>query len=188
MTDESWMARPAHYPATPAQPAAPPQPAGRYQPDMRAANADRDRALDVLRAGYAEGRLTKEEHEERVGRVQVARTYGELDALTRDLPIGPVPVAGYPQAQPAGRTTNGTAIAAMICGLAEIPTFGLTAIPAVILGHSARQEIRRSGQNGDGMALVGLVLGWGAIALYSLAFIALMLVWASHAQNATPGP
>jgi hypothetical protein len=53
---------------------------------MLAATADRERALDVLRAGFAEGRLTQEELEARAGGVQSARTYADLAALTGDLP------------------------------------------------------------------------------------------------------
>jgi hypothetical protein len=57
----------------------------RPEPDfhlgMRAAGADRERALDVLRAGFAERRLTKEEFAERAGAAQPARTYGELAEL-----------------------------------------------------------------------------------------------------------
>jgi hypothetical protein len=55
---------------------------------MLASTADRERALDVLKAGFAEGRLTQEEHEARAGGVQSARTYGDLAALTCDLPGG----------------------------------------------------------------------------------------------------
>ncbi len=36
---------------------------------MLAATADRERAIDVLKAGFAEGRLTQAEHDERVARV-----------------------------------------------------------------------------------------------------------------------
>jgi hypothetical protein len=57
---------------------------------MLASNADRDRAVDVLRAGFAEGRLTQPEFEERVARVHQARTYDQLTELTCDLPVGPV--------------------------------------------------------------------------------------------------
>jgi len=59
---------------------------------MRAASADRERAVDVLKAGFAEGRLTQDEYNERIGRAYAARTYGELTALTADLPAG----AWYP--------------------------------------------------------------------------------------------
>jgi Domain of unknown function (DUF1707) len=55
---------------------------------MLASTADRERALDVLKAGFAEGRLTQEEHDGRAGDVQTARTYGDLAGLTGDLPGG----------------------------------------------------------------------------------------------------
>jgi hypothetical protein len=65
---------------------------------MLASNADRDRAIDVLRAGFAEGRLTQSEFTERVAGVQAARTYDQLAELTRDLPIGPWPLTATPAA------------------------------------------------------------------------------------------
>ena len=54
---------------------------------MRASDADRDRVLDVLRTAAGEGRLTADEFEERVQAVLAARTFGELAALTADLPV-----------------------------------------------------------------------------------------------------
>ncbi|MGY4903527.1 DUF1707 SHOCT-like domain-containing protein, partial [Streptomyces sp. 900116325] len=48
------------HPQQPAAPA-PPAPAG-----IRASDADRDRIADILREAMAEGRLTAEEHAERV--------------------------------------------------------------------------------------------------------------------------
>jgi hypothetical protein len=65
-------------------------------PDWLAASADRERAVGVLRAGFAEGRLTQDELTDRVGRAYVARTYRELWALTADLPSGPLPVPTGP--------------------------------------------------------------------------------------------
>ena len=62
-----------------------------------ASTADRERAVDVLRAGFAEGRLTREEFDERAAQAYASRTYGELDELTADLPAGPLgalPVMG----------------------------------------------------------------------------------------------
>ncbi|MDT0612905.1 DUF1707 domain-containing protein [Streptomyces sp. DSM 40712] len=53
---------------------------------MRASDADRDRIADMLRDALAEGRLTAEEHAERVEGVLATRTVGELDAFVRDLP------------------------------------------------------------------------------------------------------
>ena len=60
-------------------------------PAMRAASADRERAVDVLKAGFTEGRLTQDEYNERIGRAYAARTYGELAAITADLPAGAMP-------------------------------------------------------------------------------------------------
>ena len=56
---------------------------------MLASSADRDRAVDVLRAGLAEGRLTQAEFSKRVTRVQASRTYYQLAELVGDLPVGP---------------------------------------------------------------------------------------------------
>lgn len=85
-------------PATPAvpasAPAAPPPdlpavPAdGPLPPSaMRASDADRDRVADVLRTAFEEGRLTVEEHAERIDVLYGVKTVGELEPLTRDLPV-----------------------------------------------------------------------------------------------------
>jgi hypothetical protein len=41
----------------------------------------------------------------------------------------------------------------------------LTTIPAIVFGHMARSQIKRTGQQGADLALAGLVLGWGAVIL-----------------------
>jgi len=66
-------------------------------PAWLAANADRERAVGVLRAGFTEGRLTQEELDERVAQAYAARTYGQLWALTADLPAGALPYPQFPQ-------------------------------------------------------------------------------------------
>jgi hypothetical protein len=60
-------------------------------PQLRIADADRDRAVDRLRAAASEGRLDPDELEERVAQALAARTQGELDQLTADLPAPHVP-------------------------------------------------------------------------------------------------
>jgi hypothetical protein len=73
---------------------------------MRASDAERERAVDVLKAAFTEGRLDQEEYTERVGQVHVSQTYGDLADLTRDLPIGPFgslpppPAPAYPPYPP----------------------------------------------------------------------------------------
>jgi hypothetical protein len=74
---------------------------------LRASQADRERAIDVLKAAFAEGRLDQEEYTDRVGQAQVSRTYADLGALVADLPVGPfgtlapAPSAAGPLPMPA---------------------------------------------------------------------------------------
>ena len=159
-------------------------------PALRAASTDRERTVDVLKAAFAEGRLSQAEYNDRMARAYEAKTYGELSALTADLPAGPLPMpmqAPLQSAQylpvPSSRT-NSTAIAAMVLGIAEFATFGLTAIPAIICGHIAHREIRQTGEQGTGMATAGLVLGYLAVGFWSVMLIFLVMV----ARINTPGP
>ncbi|MFF5263048.1 DUF1707 domain-containing protein [Actinomadura viridis] len=65
---------------------------------IRASDADRDRVAQVLRDAAGEGRLTLEELDERLDAVYAARTYAELEPITRDLPVpgGAAAPAAYP--------------------------------------------------------------------------------------------
>jgi Domain of unknown function (DUF1707)/Domain of unknown function (DUF4190) len=151
----------------------------RTHASMRASSADRERAVDVLKAGFAEGRLTQDEYNDRMGRAYAARTYGDLATLTADLPAGPLPawpVPAYQPPPPGG--TNSMAIASMVLGVAEFFTGGLTAIPAVVCGHIARRQMKQTAQRGDGLATSGLVLGYMAIIFWSV-LIAAFLVGAA---------
>jgi hypothetical protein len=73
-------------------------------PGWLAGSADRERTVGVLRAAFTEGRLTQDELDDRAARAYAARTYGDLWALTADLPNGPLPyptAMPYPHASPA---------------------------------------------------------------------------------------
>ncbi|MGW0333877.1 DUF1707 SHOCT-like domain-containing protein [Streptomyces sp. NPDC003011] len=63
-----------------------PGPAAPSAADLRASDAERDRVADMLREALAEGRLTADEHAERVEGVLKAKTAGELEVFVRDLP------------------------------------------------------------------------------------------------------
>jgi hypothetical protein len=56
---------------------------------LRASHADRDRAIDTLKAAFVQGRLTKDEFVQRVSQALAARTLAEVAALTADIPAGP---------------------------------------------------------------------------------------------------
>lgn len=133
---------------------------------LRASDADREQLIDVLKAAFSEGRLTQDEYTARMEQAYTAKTYGELRVLVADLP-GQVPQVPYTFTRYQPKPTNSMAVASMIFGLAT-PLFGLTAIPAVVLGHKARGQIRRTGERGNAMALTGLVIGWVAIGFFAL--------------------
>ena len=56
------------------------------QGQLRTSRADRDQAIDVLKAAFVEGRLGKDELDLRVGQVLASRTYADLATLTSDVP------------------------------------------------------------------------------------------------------
>jgi hypothetical protein len=63
--------------------------------NLRASDADRDQVAAVLSTAYAEGRLTREEHDERLEQLLGAKTFDELIPITSDLvpPSPPAPLA-----------------------------------------------------------------------------------------------
>ncbi len=77
------------------------------------------------------------------------------------------------------RPNSQLAIASLVSGI-----LGWTLVPfigtlvAIITGHMARSEIRRSnGQlGGDGMAIAGLVLGWISAALWIVGIVIIFTV------------
>ena len=71
--------------------------------ELRAADADRRRVADELQRHYVDGRLSSDELSERLSRALAARTYGELDALLRDLPPSAAPAAAEPAGVDAAR-------------------------------------------------------------------------------------
>jgi hypothetical protein len=60
------------------------------RPEIRASDAERERVVSFLRDKTAEGRLTADELDERVGRAYRAVTRAELQRLVRDLPDPPL--------------------------------------------------------------------------------------------------
>lgn len=147
---------------------------------MRAADADRDRAVGFLTTAFTEGRLGKDEYDARLETALSARTYAELDRVVTDLPgarVGPVP-------RRAPSPTNGLAIASLACGVAQFAFGPLPTIPAIVLGHMARHQIKRTGEQGAGMALAGLLLGWAAVILGVLAVLGIALIVVTHSGHA----
>jgi hypothetical protein len=76
-------------------------------PEMRAGDSDRDRVAQVLRDAAGEGRLTLEELDERLDAVYAAKTYADLEPLTRDLPVAGTPAAPAPHTGADRRPVDG---------------------------------------------------------------------------------
>jgi len=141
---------------------------------IRASDADRDRVVELLNVAYSEGRLSKDEYDGRLENAFSARTYADLDQIVADLPAVPTTVVN-----PVAKV-NGLAIASIACGLAQFMFGPLATIPAIMFGHMARHQIKRTGEQGAGLALAGLVLGWAAVILALLLVIGVAISAGMH--------
>jgi hypothetical protein len=129
---------------------------------------------------YSEGRLSKGEYEGRLENAFSAGTYADLDQIVTDLPAARG--AASAPAVPQVARVNGLAIASLACGLAQFMFGPLATIPAIVLGHVARHQIRRTGEQGAGLALAGLILGWAVVIL---AFLLILGVGISAGMHGT---
>lgn len=86
------------------------------EPHLRAADADRAAVATQLGDQMSAGRLTVAEYDERLARAYAARTYGELEALTADLPQ-PAPQPPVP-----ARTVHAPGRGASACGWSGGPS------------------------------------------------------------------
>jgi hypothetical protein len=155
---------------------------------IRAADEDRDRVAGILGTAYSEGRLTKDEYDTRLEAAFAGRTYGELDKLMTDLPVRADlkrPVAEPAVVSPVART-NGFAIASLACGFGQF-LIGPLAIFAIVFGYVARKQIKRTGEQGAGLALAGLVLGWSAV-IIGVLFVAAAVVVTARTSAPVPAP
>ena len=63
-----------------------PEPRAQATTGLRASHADRERVIDLLKAAFVQGGLDRDEFDARIGQAVVSRTYGELAAVTADIP------------------------------------------------------------------------------------------------------
>lgn len=146
---------------------------------IRASDSDRSRAQSLLNDAYADGRLTQPEWEERATALAGPVTHADLVRLTADLPSpymvpqhAPTPYLAPPTVR---STTNGLAIGSLACGIGQVVGGPIAGVAAIILGHQARRQIRQTGEQGDGLAVTGLVLGYVGTVLAVLVLLALVI-------------
>jgi hypothetical protein len=135
-----------------------------------------------VRVASVEGRIDSEELEQRLAATYGARTVAELDRIVADIsPPPPPPQAPAYAPPPASQgiyspipytpPTNGMAVASLVSGLTWMGWFG--SFLAVIFGHVALSQIKKSGghEGGTGLAIAGLVFGYLGIAFLALIVI-----------------
>ncbi|UBU16963.1 DUF4190 domain-containing protein [Nonomuraea gerenzanensis] len=107
--------------------------------------------------------------------------YGQQPNSQQNLGYGQLPPSGgfgygqqpppgyYPPPQP--RSTNGMAVASLVLGIIGLVFCGLTSIPGVILGHIALNRIKKTGEEGSGMAVGGLVTSYITVVIWVLCWL-----------------
>lgn len=122
--------------------------------DLRCSDVDRERVAEALRKAAADGRLTLAELEDRLEATFNARTYGDLQPITKDLPEGAYPVPGQPRpiwGSDAARRRAGQPVAR---GEPELPAERSERIVAV-LSSQKRQAVWHSPRRIDATAVLG---------------------------------
>lgn len=109
----------------------------------------------------------------------------QCGAAVAEAPQVPPPPAAPSQSWPAPQQqywqaarTDGKATASMVLGILGLLCFwGIAGVPAVILGHLSKADIKKSGGRlqGEGMATTGLITGYVSIALGVLFFAAILI-------------
>ena len=88
----------------------------------------------------------------------------------------PAPAHAIGVTVPAAPTTNGMAIASLVCGVASFAVCGITAVLGIVFGHIARRQLRASGgrETGEGLALAGLIVSYAVVALVVLGIVVVL--------------
>ena len=100
---------------------------------LRMSDAERERAAAELGEHYAQGRLTVEEHSERLDRIWAARTRGELGPIFADLPgrgAGPTPT----RRATTGRRLGGLPTPLVVLVAVLVAVAVLTHLPLLVVG------------------------------------------------------
>jgi DUF1707 SHOCT-like domain len=107
--------------------------AAQHPGQLRASHADREQAIEQLKAAFVDGSLTKDEFDLRVGQTLASRTHADLTAVTSDLQARPAavgPAAARPPRPPSSpsRTLAKAARRSGVCLLVAFVIVGVLAM------------------------------------------------------------
>ena len=88
------------------------------------------------------------------------------------------PYPGYGQPYPAPRGTNTMAILALVFGILVAPL-------GLVFGFVARSQIKKTGEDGDGLALAGIIIG-GIFTLLFIAYIVFIIIFFAAVASSVP--
>ena len=98
----------------------------------------------------------------------------------RRLRARPYPTGAYPPYGPPARGTNGFAIASLVC---SIVACGVGSVLGIVFGHIARRQIRRTGEGGNGLAIVGMVVGYVGVAALATMILAVAVLFTNQGEG-----
>ena len=127
---------------------------------LRASHADRELTVDTLKVAFVQGRLTKDELDERIGQALAARTYAEQATANADIP------AGLARAQPP-RTPPRRVSNAARWGASGFIT------PAILAAAYVFASVRGYG----GYEAMALVVAFGYFVLWLSAGVDMLWEW-----------
>ncbi|HEU5128972.1 MAG TPA: DUF4190 domain-containing protein [Glycomyces sp.] len=96
----------------------------------------------------------------------------------------PPPGYGYPYYPPPQRPYNGMSIAALVVGI--VGACNPIGVLALIFGLIAKRQIRETGEQGEGFAVTGIVMGWigvASVVFWVLYVLVVFSIWVPFVQE-----
>ncbi|MFV8164761.1 peptidylprolyl isomerase [Mycobacterium sp. 134] len=84
--------------------------------------------------------------------------------MTAPPPYGGYQPVGYPAGYPPPAHTNGMAVASLVCAVLFAPL-------GIVFGHISLSQLKRTGEQGRGIAIAGLIIGYVMTALAIVATV-----------------
>ena len=138
---------------------------------LRTSRADREQVIDVVKAAFVQGRLAKDEFDQRIARVFASRTYADLAYLTADIP------AGLARAQPPQAPADPPAPISMDRKAVRSWVSATVMLPGMVVAASALE----SGQP----AVFGLIAGLVLACLIALPVSGLVMLHSLYEKHSS---